>query len=168
LKIARRVVDAKEQDFQDELRRQQIEKANRQIHESQDMVKALKSKMLLSDVMHEREAQKALQARKQAIQNEIEQQWLAVEKQKMEEYDAKMLEKLEKEYIKKMDNSKAISDQLDQFKINYIKLLKEEMLEGELIKRQAEEDIEREKVRELQRQKKAAEIKADIARANAD
>jgi len=67
-----------------------------------------------------------------------------------------------------MDNSKAISDQLDQFKINYIKLLKEEMLEGELIKRQAEEDIEREKVRELQRQKKAAEIKADIARANAD
>jgi len=28
----------------------------------------------------------------------------------MEEYDAKMLEKLEKEYIKKMDNSKAISD----------------------------------------------------------
>jgi len=30
------------------------------------------------------------------------------------------------------------------------------MLEGELIKRQAEEDIEREKVRELQRQKKAA------------
>ncbi len=101
--------------------------------------------------MHEREAQKALQARKQAIQSEIEKQWLAVEKQKIQEYDAKMLEKLEKEYIKKMDNSKAISDQLEQFKINYIKLLKEEMLEGELIKRQAEEDIEREKVRELQR-----------------
>jgi len=28
----------------------------------------------------------------------------------MEEYDAKMLEKLEKEYVNKMDNSKAISD----------------------------------------------------------
>jgi hypothetical protein len=69
----------------------------------------------------------------------------------MEEYDAKMLEKLEKEYVKKMDNSKAISDQLDEFKINYIKQLKEEMLEGELIKRQTEEDLEREKVRELQR-----------------
>lgn len=79
-----------------------------------------------------------------------------------------MLEKLEKEYVKKMDNSKAISDQLDEFKINYIKQLKEEMLEGELIKRQAEEDLEREKVRELQRQKKAAEIKADIMKANSD
>lgn len=79
-----------------------------------------------------------------------------------------MLEKLEKEYVKKMDNSKAISDQLDEFKINYIKQLKEEMLEGELIKRQTEEDLEREKVRELQRQKKAAEIKADIMKANSD
>jgi len=32
--IARREVDAKEQEFQDELRRQQIEKANRQLHDS--------------------------------------------------------------------------------------------------------------------------------------
>lgn len=119
------------------------------MHESQDMVKALKSKMLLCDVLHEQDAQKALKARKQGIQAEIEQQWIALEKQKMEEYDAKMLEKLEKEYVKKMDNSKAISDQLDEFKINYIKHLKEEMLEGELIKRQTEEDLEREKVREL-------------------
>lgn len=42
------------------------------------------------------------------------------------------------------------------------------MLEGELIKRQTEEDLEREKIRELQRQKKAAGIKADIMKANAD
>jgi hypothetical protein len=38
------------------LRRQQIEKANRHMHDGQDMVKALKSKMLLCDVMHEQEA----------------------------------------------------------------------------------------------------------------
>ena len=60
-----------------------------------------------------------------------------------------MRAKLEREYNKKMENSKAISDQLEEFKINYIKTLKEEMLEGELIKRQAEEDLEREKIREL-------------------
>jgi hypothetical protein len=62
-----------------------------------------------------------------------------------------MREKLEAEYNKKMENSHAISDQLDEFKLNYIKGLKEEMLEGELIKRQAEEDLEREKIREVQR-----------------
>lgn len=132
------------------------------------MVKSLKSKMLLSDVMHEQAAQRELKARKEKIQAEIEQSWLDLEKQKMAEYDQKMREKLEREYNKKMENAKAISDQLEEFKINYIKNLKEEMLEGELIKRQVEEDLEREKVRELQRQKKAAAIKADIMKANAD
>lgn len=73
----------------------------------------------------------------------------------MEEYDLRMREKLEKEYNKKMENAKAISDQLDEFKLNFIKNLKEEMLEGELIKRQVQDDLEREKIRELQRQKKA-------------
>ena len=46
-----------------------------------------------------------------------------------------MRAKLECEYTKKMENAKDISDQLEEFKINYIKQLKEEMLEGELIKR---------------------------------
>jgi len=86
----------------------------------------------------------------------------------MEEYDIRMREKLEKEYNKKMENAKAISDQLDEFKLNYIKKLKEDMLEGELIKRQVQDDLEREKIRELQRQKKAMQIKEDIDRANKD
>jgi hypothetical protein len=51
------------------------------------MVKSLKSKMLMCDVAQEREAQKALKARKTQIQNDIEQQWLDLEKQKQEEYD---------------------------------------------------------------------------------
>jgi hypothetical protein len=66
--------------------------------------------MLLSDVMKEQEAQKELKARKDAIQKMIEQNWEDLEKQKMEEYDAKMREKLEREYNKKMQNAKDISD----------------------------------------------------------
>lgn len=156
VQIARREVDAKEQEFQDELRRQQIEKANRQLHDSQDMVKALKSKMLVSDVMKEQDAQREYIARKEAIQKNIEQNWEELEKQKMEEYDSKMRAKLEREYNKKMENAKAISDQLEEFKINFIKQLKEDMLEGELIKRQTEEDLEREKIRELQRMSRSS------------
>ena len=72
----------------------------------------------------------------------------------MEEYDVRMREKLEKEYNKKQENAKAISDQLEEFKLDYIKKIKEEMIEGELIKRQVQDDLEREKIRELQRQKK--------------
>ena len=131
-------------------------------------MKALKSKMLMCDVAYEREAQKALKDRKNQMHSEINQHWEELEQQKQEEYDAKMREKLESDYHKKQENSKAISDQLDEFKLNYIKQLKEEMLEGELIKRQVEEDLEREKVRELQRQKKMHGIKEDIAKANRD
>ena len=65
-----------------------------------------------------------------------------------------MRQKLEKEYEKRQSNAVAISDQLEEFKLNYIQGIKEDMLEGELIKRQVEEDVEREKIRELQRQKK--------------
>lgn len=42
------------------------------------------------------------------------------------------------------------------------------MLEGELIKRQVQDDLEREKIRELQRQKKSQQIKDDITKANKD
>ena len=40
------------------------------------------------------------------------------------------------------------------------------MLEGELIKRQNEEDVMREKQREIQRQQKVAQTRADLAEAN--
>lgn len=73
----------------------------------------------------------------------------------MQAYDEKMQSKLEQEYKNKISNAKSISDQLEEFKLNYIKTLKEEMLEGELIKRQVDEDLEREKQKELARQKRA-------------
>ena len=128
-------MDAQEQEYQDELRRQQIERANKQMHDQQDMVKALKSKLLLCDVAHEQEAQKKLRARKQQIEKDIDLHWEEVEKQKMQDYDEKMTKKLEAEYKKKIENAKAISDQLEEFKLNYVKGIKQEMLEGELIKR---------------------------------
>ena len=74
----------------------------------------------------------------------------------MSEYDEKMKKKLEQEYNLRQENSKNVSDQLEAFKLNYIKSVKEELLEGELIKRQVEEDLEREKQKEIARQKKGA------------
>ena len=50
------------------------------MHEGQDMVKALKSKMLMCDVAYEQQAQKALRDRKKAMESEIEKHWQEVEK----------------------------------------------------------------------------------------
>lgn len=141
-------------------------KANKHMHEAQDQVKSLKSKMMLCDVAHEQKAQADLKKRKEAVQKEIEAQFVEMEKAQMEEYDAKMQAKLEDEYKRKIENAKSISDQLESFKLSYIKKLKEDMLEGELIKRQAEEDLEREKQRELARQKRAQEMKQELIEAN--
>ena len=88
------------------------------MHESQDMVKALKSKMLMCDVAYEQQAQKGLRDRKKQIDREIEKHWEEVEKQKMQEYDEKMKKKLEQEYNLRQENSKNISEQLENFKLN--------------------------------------------------
>jgi len=73
-------------------------------------VKALHSKMLLCDVYDEQQAQLDLKERKQRVDKEIELQWEELEKQKMEEYDERLRQKLEKEYHKKMKNSQMISE----------------------------------------------------------
>jgi len=164
--IERRRLDAEEQDYQDDLRRQQIERTTKIMHEQQDMVKALKGKMLMCDVAYEQKAQQTMNERKKAVARDIEAHWVEVERTKMSEYDAKMRAKLEQEYKLKQQNAKDISEQLENFKLNYIKQLKEEMLEGELIKRQTEEDLEREKQREIQRQQKVAQMRSDLAEAN--
>ena len=130
------------------------------------MVKALKGKMLMCDVAYEQKAQQTMNERKKAVARDIDAHWVEVERTKMTEYDAKMRAKLEQEYKLKQQNAKDISEQLENFKLNYIKQLKEEMLEGELIKRQTDEDLEREKQREIQRQQKVAQMRADLAEAN--
>ena len=65
------------------------------MHEQQDMVKALKGKMLMCDVAYEQQAQQQMNQRKKQVAKEIENHWVEVEKQKMAEYDEKMRAKLE-------------------------------------------------------------------------
>lgn len=72
----------------------------------------------------------------------------------MNEYDDKLRQKLMEEYNKKMKNSKFIKDQLLEYKMNCIKRFQEEQLEGELIRRQAEQELERERHREHERRLK--------------
>ena len=73
----------------------------------------------------------------------------------MHEYDERLREKLEKEYKKKMVNAKNVADQLEDFKMTYIKRLQEDELEGQLIKKQVEQELEREKDKEMARRQKA-------------
>ena len=84
----------------------------------------------------------------------------------MVEYDNRIRDKLESEYYKKQQNAKDVQDQLEKFKEKYIANMKAEMMEGELIKRQVEEELEREKMRELERAKKNAQNREEFKKAN--
>lgn len=91
-------------------RQRVLENANKKMHEANDQVKAFHSKMLMCDVMQERDMQQQLRKKKSEQDKMIEHQWQELEKQKMEEYDEKVREKLKDEYEKKMLNSKVIKD----------------------------------------------------------
>ena len=95
LQVERRRVDAEEQDYQDDLRSKEILRATKTMNENQDMIKALKSKMLMCDVAYEQKAQQNMRERQKQIAKDIEDHWVEVERTKMVEYDAKMRAKLE-------------------------------------------------------------------------
>lgn len=93
-------------------------------------------------------------------------QWEELEKQKMSEYDERLRAKLEKEYTKKMANAKMVQDQLDDFKMTFVKRLQDDEEEGQKIKLGVEEELEREKLRELEKRKKAARQREEFKAAN--
>ena len=88
----------------------EINRATKTMHDQQDMVKALKGKMLMCDVAYEQKAQQEMRKRKEQIGKDIEQHFVEVERQKMSEYDEKMRAKLEQEYKLKQQNARDISE----------------------------------------------------------
>ncbi len=164
--LERRRLDAIEFEIQQDARMKVVERANKMAYQQQDIVKAFNSKLLMSDVLAERDVQKDLKKRKQEHEKRLEKEWEELDKAKMEAFDEKVKEKLVAEYDRKVANTKAISDQLHEFKMKYIKRLQDDMLEAELINRQVKEELEREAQKELDRKRKQQEQKETFRKAN--
>jgi hypothetical protein len=155
--LERRKIDAMEYALQQETRMMAVEKANKHAYAMQDQVKAFKSKLLMSDVLAEREVQLAVKQRKAQHEKKVDKEWLELDNAKMEAFDEKVKQKLIDEYERKMANAKVIHEQLHEFKMKYIKRMQDEVLEAELINRQVKEELAREAEKELERKKKALE-----------
>ena len=121
--LERRRIDAVEYALQQETRMRAVARANQMAHDSQDQVKAFKSKLLMSDVMAERETQKDLKQRKRLHEQRVAAEWEELDRLKMEAFDEKVRQKLVDEYNRKMANSEVINEQLHEFKMKYIKRL---------------------------------------------
>ena len=131
-------------------------------------MKAFKSKLLMSDVLAEREQQLNTKQRKLNKDKKLEQDWEELDRIKLEAFDEKVKEKLIAEFERKMSNTKAIKDQLHDFKMGYIKRMQDDILEAELINRQVHEELQREAVKEAGRKRKQVEQKENFRKANSD
>lgn len=89
-----------------------MENAAKKAYESSDKVKAFHSKMLMCDVLQERDAQMELKKRRLEQDKAVEEGWMENDKMKMEEYDKRMQERVEEMYKRKQETAKIIKDQL--------------------------------------------------------
>lgn len=122
--------------------------------------------MLLCDVLQERDAQIELKKRRKEIDQQVEAGWVENDKLKMEDYDLKMHDRLQDMYKRKQETAKVIKEQLYQSKVKHIRAYKEQQLEGELIKRKALEELENERIKEMQRKAKQAKTREELDHAN--
>jgi len=156
--LEKQKIDAEEAQIQLEQRRATVERANKLLHEESDRMKSFHSKMMLCDVLAEREAQVSLKHELTKLEHIREDRFLEMEKQNYR----KMLEREMKEKEAKAElsriTSKGQKEQLARFKDKRFKEVEDDMLEGELLRRKALEDLAAE--RDAERGRRGQAIKA--------
>jgi len=141
----KRSIDEAERKFQEKQKQIVIEKANKLLFEAQDPVKSFNSKMLLSDVLKERDYQREIRNRKIEMENEIDRKWLEMEREIMLENEKKAQQKKEEELIKKKEQTKFVNQQFHDYKIKKIKEYQDAVIEGEMIKLASKQGLEEER-----------------------
>ena len=112
---------------------------------------------MLCDVLQERDIQLQLRIKKQEQEKQIEKHWEQVEVAKAEAHDEKMKDKMRREFDRIIQQRKNLKDQLQEVKMKVIKNYQEEELEGEMLKRLAQQDLEEKRNKDLQKKRQEVE-----------
>ncbi|KAG6594201.1 Coiled-coil domain-containing protein [Phytophthora cinnamomi] len=165
LEEERKKIDEEEMRLQRDAQTKQIERANRLLYEQTDRMKTLRSKQLLADVVHHRTLQLE---EKQMLKDQDDLTNYLYDRQVL----AKVLEGEEEERrLRKKnqdDNARLAAiqkGQLEEYKQRYINELREEKMDGERMKQQAEQEYldEMEKERQRKLRLKQASEEAQLA-----
>ena len=122
--------------------------------------------MFMCDVLQERDAQVEIKKMRAQQEQAIDEGWVENDKVKMEDYDQRMNTRMEEMFKRKQETAKVISQQLVESKQAFVKRIKEERLEGELVKRKAHTEIEIERRKENDRRNKQLKNRDDLNKAN--
>jgi len=164
--LERQKIDAEEAKIQLDQRKATIDRANKLLYDESDRMKSFHSKMMMCDVLAEREAQVALKTELNKLELIREDRFLEMEKQnyrKMLEREIK--EKETKEELSKIA-CKAQKEQLVEYKDKRFREVEDEMLEGELLRRKALEDLDAERQAERKRRGMAVKAQQETQKAN--
>jgi len=137
--LVRRTLDETEARYQEHQKKIIIENANKILFDSQDNVKSLKSKLLYSDVLKEREYQKEIKKQKEEFKKQIDHSWMEVEKDNQFKYDEKEKAKHQLEKQKREEQMQFINQQFKESKLNRIRNYQDYVVEGQIIKQNAKQ-----------------------------
>merc|ERR1719386_102838 len=164
--LERQKVDAEEAKIQLEQRKATIDRANKLLYDESDRMKSFHSKMMLCDVLAEREAQVNLKEELSKLEQIREERHLEMQRgnyRKMLERELR--EKEEREEISKIA-AVAQKQQLKEFKERRLREIEDSILEGELLRKKAREDLEAERNNERKRRSQAAQALVETQKAN--
>ena len=107
-------IDREEEALQAEKRRLAIERANKMLYDSTDRVKSLHSKLMLADVMEERERQQELKARMRARVVEDDERWYQRQQEAIRRMDVEEDMRDEEEMLKRERVATIRNEQIEQ------------------------------------------------------
>ncbi|OLP89667.1 Coiled-coil domain-containing protein 173 [Symbiodinium microadriaticum] len=164
--LERQKVDAEEAKIQLDQRRATIDRANKLLYEESDRMKSFHSKMMHCDVIAEREAQISLKGELKKLEQIRDDRFLEMEKQNYRKMlEREMKERETKEELSKIA-AKAQKEQLAEYKEKRFQEVEDAMLEGELLRRKAIEDLEAERAAEKKRREMAIKAQKETQKAN--
>merc|ERR1719217_1400691 len=131
-------IDREEEALQAEKRRLAIERANKMLYDSTDRVKALHSKLMLADVMEERERQIEVKQRQRLREVEAEERWYQKQQDAIRRMDAEEDLRDEEEMVKRAEVGKVRAEQIEAQKHAQQLKMEELKREGEMMKAMAQ------------------------------
>ena len=157
-------IDREEEALQAEKRRLAIERANKMLYDSTDRVKSLHSKLMLADVMEERERQIEVKQRQRLREVEAEERWYQKQQDAIRRMDAEEDLRDEEEMIKRAEVGKVRAEQIEAQKHAQTMKLNELKREGEMMKQMAIADAEAEQRQRLEEMEREKRNRAEVRR----
>lgn len=164
--LERRKVDQDEAEYQAGVKQTVMNQAKRQLFERNDKVKTLHSKMLLSDVLQERDLQKEIENHKKAVKEDIEREHYEEILRQCGEYDEKEEQKTKEHKAKREHQQEVLKQQHEAFRDKHIVKLMEGRIEGEIIKQKAKEQEIQAMHDERERRNKIKRAQAETHKGN--